>query len=260
MASRSRGRRVRRSSTSASMPCGERFRRRQRLVEHHPVGADGQLVAAPDDACSADLLDVLALGNRPAHLAIGQLVLEEEDRVGIADRGCQEALGIGGEGGRDDLEAGHMGVERLDRLGVVGAAPEAAAVGSPEHHRAGPVAGGAVADLGRLADQVVRRGVDEVGELDLGDRSQPAHGEADRQAGDRELGHRRVDDAIAAEPLLEAFGGPEDASQPADVLAEDDDPGVTLHLLEEGFANRLQQRQLAHLGLGAEDVRDRRAP
>ena len=38
-------------------------------------------------------------------LAVEDFVLEEDDRVGIADRGLQQALGVGGGVGRDHLQA-----------------------------------------------------------------------------------------------------------------------------------------------------------
>ncbi len=41
-------------------------------------------------------------------LAVEDLVLEEDDRVGIADRGLQQALGVGRRVRRHDLQAGHV--------------------------------------------------------------------------------------------------------------------------------------------------------
>ena len=44
--------------------------------------------------------------------------LKEEDGVGVADGGLQEAFGVVGVAGNDDLEAGDVGVEGLDAPGV----------------------------------------------------------------------------------------------------------------------------------------------
>ena len=227
---------------------GQRLGRCQRLVQHHPVGADRHLVPGTDHPSPSDLLQVLTFRHRPADAPVGQLVLEEEDRVRIPDGGGQQAFRVGREGRRDHFETGDVGVEGLDRLRVVGTAPKAATVGGAQHQRAGPVTGGPVADLGSFPDQVVCRRVDEVGELDLRDRPQAAHGQAHRQSGDGEFGHRGIDHPIRAEARLQAFGGAEDATQPAHVLAEDEHPGISFQLLLECLPDGLQEGQLAHRG------------
>src|SRR3546814_2573385 len=67
------------------------------------------------------------------------------------------------------LQAGHVGVEGLDGLGVVQRAVHPTAPGRAHHHRHGEVAVGAVVDASRLRHQLVEPRVDEVGELDLDD-------------------------------------------------------------------------------------------
>ena len=53
---------------------------------------------------------------------------------------------------------------------------------------------------------------------------------------------RRVDDALRAEPLEQAGGDPKRAAVDADVLAQDEDPLVALHLLPERVVDRLDVR------------------
>ena len=101
-----------------------------------------------------------------------------------------------------------------------------------------------------LAATVTRwsqRAGDEVGELHLGDRPQAHHRGAGRAADDRRLRERRVDHAPGAELLLEALRHLERAAVDADVLADQEDALVVLHLLAEAVADRLEVGLLGHL-------------
>ncbi len=77
-------------------------------------------------------------------------------------------------------------------------------------------------------------------ELDLGHRAQAVERHADRGADDAGLGERRVDHAVGAELVEQARGRAEHAAELADVLAEDDDARVGLHLRAQSVANRLR--------------------
>ena len=87
--------------------------------------------------------------------------------------------------------------------------------------------------------------MDEVGELDLGDRAQPVEGGADGDADDRGLGEWRIDDALFAELLKESLGGAEDTAF-ADVLTHDEDALVGLHHLAHTVAEGFDDRFLSH--------------
>ena len=84
--------------------------------------------------------------------------------------------------------------------------------------------------------------MDEVRELDLGDRAQAVDGRTDRGADDHRLGERGVDHAIVAELAPQAVRGEEHAALLADVLAQDDDGLVAPHLLGHAVADRLDER------------------
>ena len=75
---------------------------------------------------------VLAVGDVAADAAVHLLVLEEEDRVVVADRRPEQALGVVRRRRDHDLQARDVGEERLDRLGVVQRAVDAAAVRRPD--------------------------------------------------------------------------------------------------------------------------------
>ena len=80
---------------------------------------------------------------------------------------------IGRRAGHDDLHAGHVCVERFDRLRVVETAVDSAAKRRANDDRHRPVPVRPVTRARRLADDLVESGVDEVRELDLGDRYEP---------------------------------------------------------------------------------------
>src|SRR3546814_1477229 len=80
------------------------------------------------DVCSSDLGTAdrdderLALGHVEG-LPVVDFVLEEDHRVGVADRRLEKSLGIRGRIGRHDLEAGDMSVPAGIFLAVLGRDP-----------------------------------------------------------------------------------------------------------------------------------------
>ena len=96
--------------------------------------------------------------------------------------------------------------------------------------------------LRELRGDLVERREDEPVELDLAHRAVAAHREPDRGADDAGLGERGVEHPLLAEVLLQAVGHPEDAAEPADVLAHDDDLGVVLHRRAQAVVQRLGHR------------------
>ncbi len=86
-------------------------------------------VPGRDDARLADgqheIVDLRHVERR----AVEELVLEEHDRVGVADRGLQQALGVGGALGRDHFEARDVRVPGSVILAVLRADAGAAPLG-----------------------------------------------------------------------------------------------------------------------------------
>jgi hypothetical protein len=114
-----------------------------------------------------------------------------------------------------------------------------AASAGPSHDDRYTGAVAVAARCGEVREHVEAAG-DEVDELNLGDRTHAHVRSTDRRADDRGLGDRRVDHAGFAEALLEAFGHLERAAIDTDVLAEDKDPLIARHLLEERLPDRLE--------------------
>ena len=201
---------------------------------------------APAHRGRAERHRVVAVGHLAADASVHLLVLEEQHGVVVADRRPQQPLRVVGRGGDDDLQARHVREERLDRLRVVQGAVHAAAVRRADDHRDAEAVVRAVAHPRGLGHQLVEGRVDEVGELDLGDRPQAVDGRADRGADDHRLGQRRVDDPVVAELAPQPVGGQEHPALLADVLAQDDDRLVPPHLLGHAVADRLDERANRH--------------
>ena len=204
------------------------------------------LAAGPPYGGRAERHRVIAVGHLAPDASVHLLVLEEQHGIVVADRRPEEALRVVGRRRDDDLQARHVREERLDRLRVVEGAVHAAAVRRPHDHRHAEAVVRAVAHPRGLGHELVEGRVDEVGELDLGDRPEAVDGRADRGADDHRLGERRVDDPVVAELAPEPVGRQEDAALLADVLAQDDDRLVPPHLLGHAVADRLDERANRH--------------
>ena len=107
---------------------------------------------------------------------------------------------------------------------------DAAAVGHPDRHGDRGLAAGHVPVLRELVRDLVEADAREVGEHDLGDGAEAGDRCSERAADDRLLRDRRVADAARPEPVEEAGRRLEDASGGADVLAEQENPIVSLEL------------------------------
>jgi hypothetical protein len=129
---------------------------------------------------------------------------------------------------------------------MVRTAAKAAAVCGAHDERARPITGRAPAHLCRFPDQVVHRRVDEIRELNLGDRPQTAHRQTDGNARNHRFGHWHVDHTLGAEPLEQTFAGAEDAAERRHVLAQQQHAWIARHLFSERFPHRLDDAQVTH--------------
>ena len=86
----------------------------------------------------------------------------------------------------------------------------------------------------------------------------PGIGRADRRADDRGFRDGRVDDALASEPVQQAFGHLEGAAESADVLPQDEDAVVARHLLREAGADRFEVGGLHHTSANGDLTSSRR--
>ena len=185
-------------------PALRALRRRRSVFGNHGAPGDDRRVAAfaADETCVerqrlAVVVDLLL------EQAIEPRRLEKDHRIGIAHRREQQTIGARGRGRDHDTQTRHMREQRLGALGMMLGRVNAGAIRRAQHHRAGEPPARAITQSRGVIDDLIDRGIDEAGELDLGDRLQ-AHGRhADRDAGDPALGERRVDDARRAEARLQ---------------------------------------------------------
>src|SRR3546814_18992711 len=99
--------------------------------------------------------------------------------------------------------------------------------------------------MGRFGDQLVRRGIDIVGELDLDDRalaiSAHAHGDGDDSA----LRDGSVEDTLTTMLPLHALGCAKNATEKPHVLAKYDHLGILLARNMHRVIDRRDQRPLS---------------
>ena len=126
-----------------------------------------------------------------------------------------------GVGGDDDLQPGNVGEQAFRALAVGLAAEDAAAIGGADGQGRGELAGGAVAQLGRLRHDLVIGGIDVVGELDLHHRPQAIGPHADGGPDNAAFRDRRIEAAGQAVLLLQTVRHPEHPAEIAHVLAQD---------------------------------------
>ena len=238
--SMSSGTRLRRSMTSVSTPCSlfSRSAAASASTTAGPQADDRGVGAFADHPGDADRLGVVVLG----HDALGgveALALDEQDGVVRPDRRLQQPLGVGGRRRVDDVQAGDVGEDALQRLRVLAAVALAGADRGADDERDLDLRAGHVVPLAGLVRDLVRGHQGEVHVHQFDDRAQPDHRGADAGPADAGFGDRRVEDALAAEGLEQVLGQLEGAAVVGHVLAVDDDSTVAQHLLDESLTERV---------------------
>ena len=169
---------------------------------------------------------------------------------GIADRGLEQALGVGRRVGHDHLQARDMAVPGGIVLAVLGGDARGRTVRAAEDDRRAHLAARHVERLGGRIDDLVDRLHGEVEGHEFDDRLQPGHRRADADAGKAVLGDRRVDDAPRPEFLQQALRDLVGALVLGDLLAHDEDVRVAAHLFGHGVAQRFAHGGRDHFGAG----------
>src|SRR6266508_2285110 len=219
--------------------------RLQRFPQCRAVADDGKVFAFPRDPRLPDRREnLLALRQLLLDAPVEPFVLEVEDRIFVADRRLDQTLRIPHGRRVDDLEAGRVEECRFRILRMERPAANVTAAGAAHHHRRrqpGPVARG-----GDVIREHVVRARNEVDELHLGDRPQSHVRGARGGSHDRRLGDRCVDHARLAEALAEAVRDLERPAICTNVLAQDEDALVALHLFPDALAQRFEKSDLSH--------------
>jgi hypothetical protein len=124
---------------------------------------------------------------------------------------------------------------------------ERGTVGSAKHHRHRVLTTRHVQHLRSGIENLVERENAEVPRHELDHRSQPNHGGADTDAGEPQLGDRRVHDAHLPEFLQEPLGHFVGALIDRDFFAHQKNAIVALHLFTQRLAEGLTIRDYWHL-------------
>ena len=215
-------------------------------MQGQAVGDRGQILTLALHVRRAERHLERLVGDLALDQPVGALVLEEQDRVRILDGRPEHARRVVGRPWDDHLEAGDVAVGGLDRLRVVQGPVHAASPGRTDDHRQTEVPVAPIPHPRDLRDHLVVGGVDEVGELDLGDRQEPVQGHAHRDPDDAGFGQRRIDHALVSELGEEILRHAEDPAARRDVLAEHHDALVRGHLVVQGVVDRRDDVLLGH--------------
>src|SRR5690606_1659143 len=219
------------------------------------------LQSVDDHRAPGDERDVLALAQDVAHIerqrraVVGDLLfripiytcgLEEYDRIRVADRGEQQAVGTRGRRRTYDANSGDVRDHRFDRLGVMLGRVDTAAVRYAQHDGAAHASTGAMAQAAHVIDDLIDRGIQKAHELNFRDRPHALRRHTDAHAGDHVLRERRVLHAFAAEPLEQALGRAKHAAALAYIFAEHDDAFIVGELPRLRHRNRLDHGDFRH--------------
>ncbi len=216
----------------------------QRGVHHGRISNDAEVATFAGDARLAQRHDVIFRRNFFFDAAIKIFVLEEDDRIVVADRRFDQTLGVVGAGRANHFQAGRVHEPHLRILRVKRAAVNIAAAGSANHQRRGRAP--AIVSLGNHVDDLVEGAADEIHELEFGHRTHAGERRAEGRADDGGLRDGRVDDALRAEAIDEAVGDFERAAVDADVFAETEDGRIALHFLPDSLADGFEIGELRH--------------
>ena len=202
---------------------------------HRSIGNDAQVAAFASDASLADGHDIIFRRHFFLDAAIKIFVLEENAGIVIADGGFDQAFGVVGRGRANDFETGIVDEPHFGILGVEGAAVDVSAAGAAEDERSRRAP-----EVMRFRDHVadlVEGAADEVHELKFGDRAHAGERRSEGRAHDGGFGDGRVDDALGAEPVNETIRDFKCPAVDADVFAEAEDGGVTVHFFPDSLTD-----------------------
>ena len=181
-------------------------------------------------------------------MAVQDLVFEEDHRVRIADRGLEQALGVGCRVGHDHLEAGNVAVPGGVALRVLSTDAGSRAIRAAEDNRRAHLAAGHVERLGGRVDDLVDRLHGKVERHELDDGAKPGHGSADTDTGEAVLGDRGVDHAAGAEFLQQTLRDLVGALVLGHFLTHEEDILIGAHFLGHGVAQRFAHGGRHHFG------------
>ena len=179
-------------------------------------------------------------------LTIDALGFVKDDRIRVADRGKQQAVGARRRGWQHHAQAGHVREQVLVRFRMMFGRVDAATPRCAKHGRAGDASARAVAHARGVAANLLHHRVDETFELRFANGLHALRGKADGEAGDGGFVQRRVEHAPFAEFFRQALRGAEHAAVDADVFAKHDHGRVALHLVSQRLGDAFDKCDRRH--------------
>lgn len=206
----------------------------------------GAVFALAGDARLAERNGERRIVRHVALHAVERLAFEDEDGVLVANGRLHHAVRVFGGRRRDALQARHVSVEMLHRVGVLAADLFGRAVRAAEDDRHVELAARHLAELRGVVDDLVERDGGEVPRHELDDGAEPDHGCADSHAREAALRDRRVEHPLRAELFEHAFGDFVGPLVVADFFAHQDHHRVSIHLLDHRGAEGFPVTKLTH--------------
>src|SRR5690348_7447098 len=223
---------------------GQHVRRLQRCPYHSSVGDDGNVAAFPANGRLAQRHNKVFCGHIFLDPPVKVFVLVKNDGIIVADGCLDQAFGVERRGGSHDFQPRYVRKPHFIRLRMKRPAVYASPRRTSDHHRHGGTP--AVVDLCRHVDNLVKPTGDEIHKLHLRHRTHPHQGRADGSAYDGRFGDGRVNHAVLAELFQHSSGHIERAAVSANILAQEKNGGVTLHLLPDALSNCFKVSQVRH--------------
>ena len=173
-------------------------------------------------------------------------MLQEQDRVGVADGGDQQSFGVVRVGRTHDFDSGLLDELRFDRVWMELGSSDSATKWRADRDRTAEPASAAISISTQLRPDLVHGLMRESEKLDLRNRDHPPDRQADRRPDDGALGEGHVHDPFRTEAFKQTLGDAKDAAKPSDVHAEHHHSLVPLHLGTQCRAKSLDHVQLGH--------------
>ena len=175
-------------------------------------------------------------------------MLEDHDGVGIGERRREHAPRIVDGGRCDHRDSGNVRVPALEAVRVLGGELAAGAGGHSDHQRNVKLPARHVSVERRRVDDLVEREQAEVHRHHLDDRTHPTQRGTDAGADERELGERRVADALGTELVEEALRHRVRTAVLSDVLAHQEDARIARERVVKRLACRFAVGDLHRAG------------
>jgi len=228
----------------------QRGRRLQRLPERAAIGDQRNIAAGTANSCFVDI-NRSGIGGKLAGHVVEHDVLENQNRIGVLQRGPQHTAGILKRRRRQHFDAGDMRVPAFEAVRMLGGKLAPGAGRHPDHQRHAELVSRHVTHCGRGIEYLVERQQAEIHRHQFDDRPHAGHRRADAGAGEPGFRERRI-----ANPLRPEFGEQPVAHRvaaavAADVLTHQKNALVALDRVAQRLLNRFAVSHLNHFGADA---------